>query len=171
MGELVEGSTLEQIKAIEGWALNAYTESVKKVPNVDVIIENLRKINLQARKLEWGRRRGMDDLQEKITRMKDHFMEQYPKGVFSTERRPSLRNEDQRLMALDNINHILKIEMKQLRMTITQIRATVLTIRDIKKDKGLSNASKRTIRMLSSLAVKAAGEFDSIISSIKTYNY
>ncbi|HLD79697.1 MAG TPA: hypothetical protein VJA18_03995 [Candidatus Nanoarchaeia archaeon] len=65
MAELVEGSTLEQIKAIEGWALIAYQESVKKNPNIDIIIENLGKINLQARKLKW-KKGGLKDLEKKI---------------------------------------------------------------------------------------------------------
>ncbi|MEK6899970.1 MAG: pentapeptide repeat-containing protein [Nanoarchaeota archaeon] len=107
---LVEGSIYNQIKAIEGWALNAYQESVKKVPNVDAILENLRKINLQARKLEW-RGTGLKNL---------------PKGEAAED----------------------------LKKKITQLRAAVVTLRDIKKDKELGNASKRTIRMLSSLATE-----------------
>ncbi len=106
-GELI--GPYNQLKAIEGWALNAYQESVKKSPNVDEILENLRKINLQARKLEW-RGKGLDDL---------------PKQV----------GED-------------------LKKKVTQLRAAVVVLRDIKKDKELSSASKRTIRMLFSLATE-----------------
>ena len=39
-GELIGPYNL--LKAIEGWALNAYQESVKKSPNVDEILENLK---------------------------------------------------------------------------------------------------------------------------------
>ena len=109
--ELVEGSIYSQIKAIEGWALTVYQESVKKSPNVDVILDTLRKINLQARKIEW-RGKGLDDL---------------PKGQVGED----------------------------LKKKVTQLRAAVVTLRDIKKDKELSNASKRTLRMLSSLATEA----------------
>ena len=109
--ELVEGSIYNQIKAIEGWALTAYQESVKESPNVDVILDNLRKINLQARKIEW-RGKGLENL---------------PKGQVADD----------------------------LKKKVTQLRAAVVTLRDIKKDKDLGNASKRTIRMLSSLATEA----------------
>ena len=109
--ELVEGSVYNQIKAIEGWAINAYQESLKKNPNVGEILENLRKINLQARKLEW-RGKGLDSL---------------PKGQ---------QSED-------------------LKKKITQLRAAVVTLRDIKKDKELSSASKRTIRVLTEVAAEA----------------
>ena len=78
---------------------------------MEVILDTLRKINLQARKLEW-RGKGLDDL---------------PKGQV---------RED-------------------LKKKVTQLRAAVVTLRDIKKDKGLGNAAKRTIRMLSSEATEA----------------
>ena len=109
--DLVEGSVYNQIKAIEGWALNAYQKSLNKSPNVDEIIENLRKINLQARKLEW-RGKGLDSL---------------PKGQLSED----------------------------LKKKITQLRAAVVTLRDIKKDKVLSSGSKRTIRVLTAVAAEA----------------
>src|SRR3989338_11143265 len=117
--ELVEGSIYNQIKAIEGWALATYQESVKKAPNIDAILENLRQINLQARKIEW-RGKGLDNL---------------PKGQVAED----------------------------LKKKITQLRAAVVTLRDIKKDKELSNASKRTLRMLSSLATEAIKFKDSQI--------
>ena len=109
--DLAEGSVYNQIKAIEGWALTAYQESLKKSPNVDEILENLRKINLQARKLEW-RGKGLDSL---------------PKGQLSED----------------------------LKKKITQLRAAVVTLRDIKKDKVLSSGSKRTIRVLTAVAAEA----------------
>src|SRR3989344_4930376 len=109
--DLAEGSVYNQIKAIEGWALTAYQESLKKVPNVDEILENLRKINLQSRKLEW-RGKGLDSL---------------PKGRLAED----------------------------VKKKITQLRAAVVTLRDIKKDKELSNSSKRTIRILTAVAAEA----------------
>lgn len=109
--DLVEGSIYNQVKAMESWALNAYQESVKKSPNVDLILDNLRKINLQGRKLEW-RGKGLESL---------------PKGQVAED----------------------------LKKKVTQLRAAVVTLRDIKKDKELSNASKRTLRVLSAVATEA----------------
>ncbi len=108
---LVEGSIYNQIKAIEGWALLAYQESVKNTPNVELILDNLRKINLQARKLEW-RGKGLETL---------------PKGQVAED----------------------------LKKKVTQLRAAVVTLRDIKKDTELSNASKRTLRVLSTVGTEA----------------
>ncbi len=58
--KLVEGSIYNQIKAMEGWALQAY-EATKPAINVGQIIVNLKMIDLQGRKLEW-RGGGLKDL-------------------------------------------------------------------------------------------------------------
>ena len=63
---LVEESVYNQIKAIEGWALLAYQESVKKRPNIELILENLRKINLQTRKA-FRDRSIEDNFEEKLS--------------------------------------------------------------------------------------------------------
>lgn len=109
--DVVEGSIYNQVKAMESWALEAYQESVKNSPNMDLILKNLRKINLQGRKLEW-RGKGLESL---------------PKGQVAED----------------------------LKKKITQLRAAVVTLRDIKKDKDLSNASKRTLQVLSGVATEA----------------
>ncbi|GEM_PF-6396196 len=93
--ELVEGSIYTQIKAIEGWALNAYQESAKKTPNVDVILENLKKINLQARKLVEQFAKELPDL-SKIKKTED--WEDFLRGegdyaVYALDVRRKLWNE------------------------------------------------------------------------------
>src|SRR3989344_6856460 len=67
----MEVNYLNEIKAIEGWALQCYQESVKKSANIDVILENLRKINLQARKMEW---KGIRGLSKRVNTLRELIM-------------------------------------------------------------------------------------------------
>ena len=116
--QLVEGSIYRQIEAIEAWAVEIYNQT-KKDPltkeDIDEIIEGLRRINLQARKLEW-RGQGLKNL---------------PKGQLTDD----------------------------LKQKITQLRAAVVILRDVRKDWKragiLSNPSLRNIRNLVSLSEKA----------------
>ncbi len=59
--EWVEESVENQIKAIEAWALEVNTETQKNSPNMDNILQKLKQINVQGRKLEW-RGKGLKDL-------------------------------------------------------------------------------------------------------------
>ncbi len=123
-------NTFEAMKAVEGWALRCYQESVKKSPNNEEIIENLKKINLQVRKL-WARDLRVD---QRIRRGSN----------LSAIPRPQVFYEG----PSGNIPESVKNKLTQIRA------AAVVTLRDIKKDKQLSNGSKRNIRMLSSLATE-----------------
>ena len=160
MAEVVEGSTVEQIKAIEGWALQCYQESVKKSPNIDEIIENLRKINLQARKMEWKGIRGLskmvNTLRElimlKATSLNMEILRRRKRGQIVFDEKEINVLEDMKFEA-DN----LKRGSEDLIKKIMQLRAAVVTLRTIKKDRGLSDASKLNIRTLSSLATEARG--------------
>lgn len=111
----------EQLRAIEGWALNVYQESKKDNPNLDEILENLRKISLEVRSV-YFRWEG-----SKVVR--------YIGGPDVGKRSPSGGSGGTK-------------EVAQMRA------AAVVTLRDIKKDKGLSNNSKKNIRMLYSLATE-----------------
>lgn len=61
-----EESIRDQIKAIEGWATAAYEEAKRANPNLSEILENLKSINLQGRKLEWrgGNLKSLPDSKE-----------------------------------------------------------------------------------------------------------
>ena len=127
---LVVGTRFEQMKAVEGWALECFQESLKKSPNNEEIIETLKKINLQVRKLWKICERQSKEHQEERPRWRGVYL-QPPGGAHPD---------------------VLK--------KLTEIRATaVVTLRDIKKDKALSNSSKRTLRMLSSLATEVVKEW------------
>jgi len=151
----MEVNYLNEIKAIEGWALQCYQESVKKSPNVDVILENLRKINLQARKLERGSKGEASKIKMLVF------------GI-AMSRRGAENHKDVDKAVLMDISNLerdtrgLEGLGEDLVKKITQLRAAVLTLRDIKKDKGLSNSSKRNIRMLSSLTTEAIKLYESI---------
>lgn len=181
---LVEGSVYNQIKAIEGWALLAYQESVKKRPNIEFILENLRKINLQARNA-FRDRSIEDNFEEKLSQEMKRRRGLIEKIVGESLDPPKATNPNYHRLKYnyDNILerkmrdyeiHVLEPfkerEMVKFRMMIsdlkrklTQLRAAVVTLRDIKKDKELSNASKRTLRMLSSLATETLKFKDSQI--------
>lgn len=165
--DVVEGSIFNQIKAIEGWALLAYQESVKKTPNVELILDNLRKINLQARKLEW-RRNGF------LILTKKEWEEQYQRLMPSPRGRNvsmgmSLRHaiDTQYIKRWDDeLWKKVMIMQNDLKNKITQLRAAVVTLRDIKKDKGLGNAAKRTIRFLSATATGTVKLVENIMEEV-----
>ncbi|MBI4147369.1 hypothetical protein HY494_01825 [Candidatus Woesearchaeota archaeon] len=153
-GELVVGTRFEQMKVVEGWALRCYQLTVNRMNNEEInkeIIENLKKIDLQVRKL-WTR-----DLQahfrfitaKKIpaipTRQKSGIFWKrgsHPSGGIPSE-------------ILGRRSGDIELSYKGMENKLAQIRAAaVVTLRDIKKDRKLSNSSKRTLRMLSSLATE-----------------
>jgi len=157
MAEVVEGSTVEQIKAIEGWALQCYQESVKKNPNVNEILENLRKINTQARKLD---RTGNFKNLEKSLSVNSRGFTRMAIAELVLDRR--IRNPSQEKIQkqaarfqAEQQQALEKIE--NLKKKITQLRAAaVVSLRKIKiKDKGLKDDSKLTIRILFTLATEA----------------
>ena len=132
----VKGSRIEQMKAVESWALECYQESKKDNPNLDEILENLRKINLQVRKI-WSN----------TNRRRSRSAKGKPIGIPSGPRARAER--------YDVITAPLSSDW--MKKKITEIRAAaVVTLRDIKKDNGLSNNSKKTIRLMSSWATEIA---------------
>ena len=181
---LVEESVYNQIKAIEGWALLAYQESVKKRPNIELILENLRKINLQTRKA-FRDRSIEDNFEEKLSQEIKRRRGLIEKIVSESLDPPKTTNPNYNRLKYnyDNILerkmrdyeiHVLepfkeremvkfRVMISDLKRKLTQLRAAVVTLRDIKKDKELSNASKRTLRMLSSLATETLKFKDSQI--------
>ncbi len=129
---LVVGTRFEQMKAVEGWAIECFQESAKNSPNNEKIIENLRKINLQVRKL-WVRDAKVDERTIRGSNLSAIPTKNIREGISSSWVSGGIP---------DNLTQ-----------KITQIRAAaVVILRDIKKDKLLSNSSKRNIRVLSSLA-------------------
>jgi|SRR3989338_2730521 len=172
----MEVNYLNEIKAVEGWALQCYQESLKKTPNIDVIVENLRKINLEARKIERGMMTWLkrdqsliDNYTKKLSDAKKEvekaLLKRYiPVGdrVDDEER----RRQKEQDWGVDSYEKKLgymkkqRIVAKRVLERITQLRATVITVRAIKKDKGLNNSSKQVIWMLSSLSAEARKEID-----------
>jgi len=132
----VKGTRLEQMKAVEKWALECFQESKEDNPNLDKILENLRKINLQVRKIWSNQGREQRRLKKGkpigIPSKKDRGMSSAAAyGVESTE------------------------EVRWIERKLTEMRAAAVTlVRDIKKEKKLSLGSKRTIRLMSSWAAE-----------------
>lgn len=155
----VKGNRLEQMQAVESWALSCYRESKKDNPNLDEILENLRKINLQERKI-WSnsqriKKRSAEGLPIGIPSGRG----EYTKYISTAVRYGARPKKGSTNIPLEYDMHLNELgeDPDWMVKKITEVRATaVVTLRDIKKEKKLSLGSKRNIRLLSSLATQIA---------------